>query len=175
MAHVITRSRVPARGRKREMQWLGGIVVDRATVAANSKVQSLVLSATGLALRPFTIIRMHMEVEWRSDQVAATEGPHGALGWAVVSEQASVTGVTAMPDPVLDANFDWFTWQGLISEFTFITAAGFQSGTGSRYKVDSKAMRKVGAADDMVMVVKNHDAANGAQLSVMGRVLIKLH
>ena len=55
------------------------------------------LSAIGLALRPFTLIRVRGIFTIASDQSAATETQVGALGVAVVSEQAASIGVTAVP------------------------------------------------------------------------------
>ena len=67
------------------------------------------LTAAELAKRPFTIIRTHLTFDVQSDQVAATEVQTGAMGMAVVSDQASALGVTAVPTPATDAASDlWY-------------------------------------------------------------------
>ena len=67
------------------------------------------LNAAALALRPFTIVRTRFLVSVVTDQVAADELVLGALGMAVVSDQAVAIGVTAVPTPITDMGSDlWF-------------------------------------------------------------------
>jgi len=158
----------------RQMVWLA-FEVDRQTVAANTQILSLVLNAAALALRPFTVVRTRAEILWTSDQQAATEGPFGAVGDIVVSDQASAAGAASVPDPLTDGDGDWFTYQPLIVKFQFASGVGFHPDAGAHFSIDSKAMRKVGINDDLITVVTNGDSTTGAEFSYVGRTLVKLH
>ena len=94
----------------------------------------------------------------------------------IVSEQARAAGAGSVPNVVNDADAPWFVWQGLIDSFQFATGTGFNGGdaAGKHYTVDSKAMRKVGVNEDMVLMVANVIAGDGALISVQGRFLMKL-
>ena len=153
--------------------WLG---VDTGVVAvvASTDVQTAVLSAGALAFRPFTILRTRIELEWFSDQASVTENAIGAWAMGVVSENASTIGITAVPKPNTDADYNWVAWQTLFTRFQFLDSTGFSPDAATRYVVDSKSMRKVGANDDIIFVVEN-EAAVGAQIFQGGRVLIQLH
>ena len=175
MARNFSRSQVHRVTRaKRTSQWLF-VDIQPAAVPAASKLLLGTLNAVGLSLRPFTIVRTHLEILWNSDQAAATEVQLGALGLMVVNDTAAALGVTGIPSPMSNADADWYTWQGLAGSFDFLSAVGFDAQTGRVFKVDSKAMRKVGADDDVVTMVENTHATTGAQISIMGRFLIKLH
>ena len=94
----------------------------------------------------------------------------------MVSEVAAAIGATAVPDVIDDADYDWFVYQGLLCEIRITgTVQGFQDPAGQAYVVDSKSMRKVGAADDIAVTVVNEDSAHGGQFSMVGRMLVKLH
>ncbi len=96
----------PVRGRapRRKSLWLdfAQVFTDRAAVPAASSVLLSSLNAAALALRPFTIVRTRGIAHMVSDQVIASETPFGALGFAVVSDQGSAIGVTAVPVPIPD-------------------------------------------------------------------------
>ncbi len=165
-----------ARPAKSSKVWLTGVFLDRQTVAANSRVLNLSLDAGGLLLRPFTVLRTRVDVLWNSDQAAITEMPIGALAFGVVNEVAAALGATAIPDAVSDANYDWFVHQGLLSLLKITgTVAGFQTPAGRQYVIDSKSMRKVGIADDLIVTTVNSDASVGAEISMAGRILVQLH
>ncbi len=130
------------------------------------------LNAAALALRPFTIVRTHLEIALRSDQAAAIETQTAALALAVVSDQASAIGVTALPTPITDMGSDlWFLYQLMFADESNLTD---RTRNGQFYSVDSKAMRKVEDGQDIVMVAEQA-ITNGVEVSVGGRLLIKLH
>ncbi len=158
----------------RQMVWFG-FDIDAVTVPFNTAVLVGVFDAAALALRPLTIVRSRLEVLWGSDQTAASEQPHGALGAMIVSDQASAAGAGSIPDPITNSDAPWFVYEPLIVRFEQLTAAGFESDAGFHVKVDSKAMRKVGNNEDIAIVAVNSDAAHGAVISITGRFLVKLH
>ena len=148
---------------------------------ASSGVAGGVLLNSGnaalLAFRPFTIVRTHLEVLIFSDQVAAQESQLGAIAGAVVSDEAVAIGVTAVPTPTTNANSDLFFFhQWLMNQFEFASGTGWQADAGTRYTIDSRAMRKVNDDQDVIIVSEmNGTASNGFTLLTAGRMLIKLH
>ncbi len=132
------------------------------------------LNAAALALRPFTIVRSHFLAMIRSDQAAAIERQVGAWGMAVVSDQATAVGVTAIPTPITDMGSDlWFTYQSLMAHHQEITD---RSEPVEIYKTDSKAMRKVDIGQDLVVVGELASGQSaGFILNLMGRMLVKVN
>ena len=175
---VARRSGLVLRGgrQRRETQWGELVTTESALTGAPTAVLVFSLSAAGLALRPFTIIRVRGVMHVRSDQAAATESYIGDFGMCVVSDQASAIGVTAVPTPFTDKQSDlWFVYEQIIDRIE----VGSGAGTGvpvntGRYKdIDSRAMRKVNGDQDMIGVVENE--VNGCNVIFSGRVLLKLH
>ena len=159
--------------------WIG-LGVGQTSIAGNTKALIGVLSAGALALRPFTILRSHLSIHVRSDQITAIETPFGAYGQMVVTDTAAALGVTAIPDPSAidgDADADWYLWSAFVTSF-FIDINGTDGigvmNNGVEYIIDSKAMRKVGPDDDDVMMIKNN-ASVGFNIITHGRQLIQLH
>ncbi len=164
----------PRRGPKRLTQWIA--IPFGATSVDNSAVLQLKLNASALLLRPFTVIRTHMEINIISDQTAAAEDYVAALGLCVVSDSASTAGVASVPTPITEADSDlWFVHQWMMNGFDFKDATGFQNGIGQRYVIDSRAMRKVNNDQDIVVVAEGDTAGEGALINSAGRMLVKLH
>ena len=164
----ITRSGV----KRRETVWFGATVLAN-TLASGTPVFVAALNAAGLALRPFTIVRSRGWSYVVTDQEAADEVQSAAVGLAVVSDQASAIGVTALPTPVTDSASDlWFVYDWNASDFRFGDATGFGK-VGNFREIDSKAMRKVEDGQDVVQVVEN--TGTGADFRIFVRMLVKLH
>ncbi len=166
-------------GQRRATEWGASSTPTVTTnLAANTVLLHQSFTQALLAeVTPATIVRVRGELWVKSDQVAATRTPFGAVGFAVVSEQARAAGVASVPDPSTDALSDlWFLHQFWATDFTFITAAGFQGGsTFTRYTFDSKAMRKIVDGNAIVIVIANSAAAGGIDFVMNFRVLFKLH
>jgi len=158
----------------RQFHWIG-ILVQEVAVAANSAVLIGVYNAAALALRPFTIVRERWQVQWNSDQAAVSELPHGAVGATIVSDEALTAGVASIPDPMTNGDAAWHVFQPLIVQLRFLSAIAFQADAGHQYEVDSKAMRKVGSNDGIAIVASNAHATHGAEITLLGRQLVKLH
>ena len=99
----------------------------------------------------------------------------GAFGLAFVTRVAQTLGVTGLPSPVTDANWDgWFVHQFFNQRFTISTAVGtVNSAFGDGFEVDSKAMRKFDGEDGLVMVAENANASHGFIIAPLIRFLIK--
>jgi len=144
------------------------------TLIASSKNLLSGLSAGALLLRPFTVLRTHMDFLFSSDQLGSGEAPRGQYGQIVVTDSASAIGVTAVPSPSANPEADWFVHQAMSVRFDFVSGVGFDGNAGRGYSVDSKAMRKVGPDDDIVAMF-TMDSAFGGILTNNGRRLIQLH
>ena len=160
--------------------WIGA-GVGQTSIAASSVTLVSTLFAGALLLRPFTILRSHLLISVRSDQAVASENTIGAYGNTVVTDTAAAVGVTAVPDPSGisgDPEADWYLWQALQNAFVVdingTEGIGMIGNNGVQYKVDSKAMRKVGP-DDNVVAVCTAEIANPFLLITQGRTLIQLH
>ncbi len=172
MARRVSRSRFVRLAPKTKL-WLGADLAV-STLPTNTHTMFATLDAASLALRTFTILRTRQSLLFRSDQTAADESPTGAYGVIVVKETASAIGATAVPGPIAEINSDFFIYQGMTSVFTFETAAGFESASGTRYEIDSKAMRKVLIDEDVTFNFEMRNVG-GALLNMEGRMLIQLH
>ncbi len=163
------------RGKSRETVWVG---LSPTTVVMTGLGGTIVfsLAAPGLALRPFTVVRSKISVYVRSDQEAAAELQMGAVAIAIVTDQASAIGVTAVPTPITDIDSDSFLLYG-----SFLNAQGTNTGAGSQVPsghqidFDSKAMRKVTESDDLIVVTEIDSTSAGVSLLITGRLLFKLH
>ncbi len=179
MARRVQRARF-TRPTPRTKMWIG-TGVGQTSIASSAKVLVATLSAGALLLRPFTILRTHMLLQVRTDQGTAIETVIASLGKTVVTDTAAALGVTAVPDPSAisgDPEADWYLWQAIVNTFWIdingTDGIGVDGNLGVQYMIDSKAMRKVGPDDDVVIVVSN-DSAVGFVMVTQGRMLIQLH
>ncbi len=178
MARRSPTGRFPAlrQGRRRESLWIGIQEGLGTYSAANVVILLNSLNAAALALRPFTIVRTRMWMVAQSDQTGAAEDWQVALGAAVVSDQASAIGVTAVPTPFTDLSSDlWFLYEVLAGEFTFVSGVGFETASGRAKDVDSKAMRKVEDGEDVIFVGEASSLSAGVKMTQGGRFLVKFH
>ena len=151
--------------------WIGAGFAEGAVSMGNNFLSTF--NAAALALRPFTILRTRLIINFQSDQVAASETTQGAFGKMVVSDQASGVGAIAIPGPVTNSDAPWYVYEPLISSLVFATAAAFIESAGITVSVDSKAMRKVGANETVVTMLELR-AAEGAFVLIEGRTLVEM-
>ncbi len=171
---VISRARTAP---KRLTEWQGIVGGPTAVTSLAAATSTLVFVNTAgeLAKRPYTIVRTRGRLWVRSDQSTGTEAPFGALGMAVINDQAITIGITAIPKPVSDAEFDqWFVWEPWAASVRFGSSVGFSEEFLS-YEIDSKAMRKVEEGESLVVVMENQAASHGAQFILQFRQLVKLN
>ncbi len=148
-------------------------VANTFTAAGGTLIGSL--NTAALAMRPFTVIRTHYEIQVVSDQAAAIENQAGALGTCVVSDQASDIGITAVPTPITDMGSDlWYQHNVFYGDESNLTD---RTRGESRMTVDSKAMRKVDIGQDISGVVEldTVGSTGGAIIRVVGRMLVKVN
>ena len=166
------------RSPSRQVAWASLVSTSATAVPGSSAV--LLASFTSAALvdgglSPGTLIRVRGLLTVYSDQIAANEIWHGAIGLAVVSDAARAAGIASLPTPITEANTDfWQTWRPYGGRFSFITGAGFEAQGATNYEIDSKAMRKIKPGDAIVLVAEQ-GAAVGSDLIVDMRLLFKYH
>ena len=155
-------------------QWIGVGLPIQTISSATTLIG--ILNAGALALRPFTIIRTHMMIDYSSDQLSAGEFTQGALGMQVVTDSAAAAGIGSVPTPLVDVTADFFVYKPLFSAVVFASSSGVREypGEANRFMVDSKVMRKVGLDDDIAITLEMR-AFLGALVATEGRMLVKLH
>jgi len=168
------RGRIVPRPAPRTMIWIGAGISHTVISSATTLISSL--NAAALALRPFTIIRTHLTIDFHSDQAIASETVMAVYTKQVVTEQAAAAGVGSVPSGVAEPDADFYVYKPIMFDFLFSTASGFVETRGqwSVATVDSKAMRKVGNNDDIATVLDIRAFA-GCHIAIEGRTLIKLH
>ncbi len=159
---------------RRLTAWIGFATSEVIIASASTAIFAFSLNAAALALRPFTITRTRLFWHCRSDQVAGSETWGASLGLAVVSDQASAIGITALPTPVTDIGSDlFFTFAENYGRFIIGTASSLEA--GRNVMIDSKAMRKVNDDQDVIMTLETLSFSVSALSIVSGRMLLKLH
>ena len=175
MGRIVTRTFRRGGRSVRQNLWIGLQFAQTSVTEGTTGVLLASMNAAALALRPFTIVRSRWAVHIETNQSAASEQYQGAIGAMVVSDQAAATGIGAIPKPLTNSDGDWFVHEPYAGSFTLGDATGFieSTGSGSLINVDSKAMRKVGNNEDLVIVAEG--ISNGVVIAMIGRVLVKLH
>jgi len=161
-------------GRRRLTEWFPSADVTAVTAlpAANA-ILSQSLVTTELARRPFTVVRVRGLIHVESDQTGANEIPFGALGFAVVTDQAIAAGGAALPTPITAEGSDkWFVWVPFVVSQLAGTGGNI---FGMNFDFDSKAMRKVQEGEDIAVMVENASALHGLSFIIKFRLLVKLH
>ncbi len=161
------------RGPRRLTAWTGlDSGTDKVAVAAASAVLLAAGAGAFLTQRPFTVTRSRGTILVANDQFAVPEEPQLILAIGVFSDTAVAAGVASLPDPVTNPDGDWFVFEDVP---TGILVDVDGNTLWRAYPFDSKAMRKVGLDENIAMIVANNSAADGAQILVTGRILLKLH
>jgi len=169
-----------ARGRigqrsDRQPVWFFIRVSTTAVAGGSTAVLLSTFNAAALLLRPFTIIRTHLLLQMSTDQSIASELFVGAYGMQVVTEQAAAAGIASVPTPISETDADFFVYQPVIDSFLFADATGIVEPSGIQYSIDSKAMRKVGINEDLSTTIESTSGSDGGLITVIGRMLVKLH
>jgi len=161
---------------RRQTSWVD-IAVTTTTFTATGGTILNSASADLLSKRPFTIIRLHLELLLISDQVAADEIQIGAIGLCVVSDQSAAAGVASVPTPVTDGSSDlWMMHKWFMDNFLRVGTPASAAHNAKTYTIESKSMRKVNDDQDILLVAELATGfSSGFTISVAGRLLIKEH
>ena len=170
MADRFANRRVIVRGgTKRATQWVASTV---ETAVTSLGAQTALLDQSFAFLEPATIVRIRGNLWVAGDQTSVREEAFGAIGFAVVSNEALAIGVTAVPLPISDQESDlWMLWQPWFTG-NVTSQVGNQ---WSQYPLESKAMRKVNDGNAIVVVIQSAQATFASEFLMEFRMLVKLH
>ena len=176
MAHTRGSQFRRSSGPKRKTNWLSGPLGSVGATAASS---SLFATAIQLTVPGRTLIRTRGELNVALSVITSALDGFGAVafGLAIVELNAFNVGITAMPKPFSDSDWDgWFWhWQGsLFGPSATVTNAGGPANV--RIPIDSKAMRKWKQFDVMVAIMEVATEVGAAVLTAKlnTRILVKL-
>ena len=176
MANRVIRSPravVAGGGAKRQTSWFQFLPASSTETAVGGTI-FFSLNAAALALRPFTIVRTRFMGMVVSDNAAGAEQQVGAVGVAVVSDQAVAAGITAVSTPITEMGSDlWFVHELFMGVGSIASAVGNNGAWQTR--IDSKAMRRVDIGQDLVVVAEFSAAGGGFTYTLGGRMLVKIN
>jgi len=172
-----SRGRLPTRGSRRQTGWEEGPGGDLAPELFTASSSVILGSGVAALSDGLTVVRLRGELQaYMTAVVAANDGYSCAVGACIVSNDAFAIGVTAVPTPIED--MDWNGWLyhrffHVHSVSTAVTAT--DSSLVLRFEVDSKAMRKIAVNETLCMVMEVLERGT-ASLSVWfdSRILLKL-
>ncbi len=98
----------------------------------------------------------------------------GAIGCCVVREEARLVGASAVPQPFTGADEEMWLYHQFFAE-VFDDRSDSDLRLTTHYKVDSKAQRKVSDGDAIIFTSQGAGLADGFDVNVMVRMLLKLH
>ena len=163
---------------RRKVSWEFG---PRSTAFQGISSSSALLLGSGAQVLAdaLTLVRLRGEFAYQLRSAAAElDGYHGAFGIGVVQEEAFAVGITAVPTPITDADWDgWIYWQPIAAQ-AYTDAEVLNTGgalIGSRRIVDTKSMRKLNLGDVIIAVVEATEIGTAVlHVHFDCRVLLKL-
>ena len=169
---------VPARGRapKRLVSWVGSANQGYTAVGAGAKIiqQSFPLDASVFA-PDATIVRTRGMYSVRPQAYSAQLDIIGAFGMGIVSDESFAVGASAMPGPWSNPEWEgWFVWETFAFRYEE-TSGVLDNSFPASYQMpfDSKAMRKIGSGQTMVVIAQSEASAH--TISINFRQLYKSH
>ena len=124
-----------------------------------------------------TIIRLRGFVELNLTQaVTIGDGFAGALGIGIVSAAAFAVGVTAVPTPITEVEWEGWLWHQYFNLHSAVATAAMTGSAGIlRLMIDSKAMRKIDTEETIYAALEVTETGGGNMIVRLGtRMLIKL-
>ena len=144
---------------KRQVQWVGHADQGYVSVASGAKVLIESFSPEASNMTRPTIVRSRGAVSHRFAAVTADVAYVGSIGWGIVSEDAFAAGVASIPGPESDPDWSgWYVWRSFAETFEFNDATGGLY-TSRTIEIDSKAMRKMGTNERLVVVAESQSGA----------------
>ena len=180
MANIRTarRSGLVLRGgvNRRETMWSRTTFVRTTVTAPDTAVVQFSFATVITDLEPFTIVRTRGFIHLSSDQTANSESQEIAFGIAVISQQASAIGVTAVPTPVNDSSSDlFFVYETMTNQMLLSSAVGIIAPAGVGRTFDSKAQRKMEDGTNLNAVIESGPNGTGQIFTSQVSFLLKLH
>ena len=157
-----------SRGLRQRKHWhaVGDVIVSMTTTAT-----AILGSFTASGAEPFTVLRMTGAVAAAPRGAAVDlEAAAITLGVGIVSSDALAVGATAMPDPAGEPDYPWLWW------YPMLLLSGNASDTVGAYprgwniNVESKAMRKVGPRQSLVLLAEYVGLTGTSDYDVVGSI-----
>ncbi len=169
----MARGRVVRRsGPRRKSIWIAPALATYVGVAGGGATLISSFDPDAAGLPSPTIVRTRGFVSVQPTSVAADLEITGAMGIGIVSDQAFIAGVASIPEPFTDADWDgWYVHQMFNYKFQFSDATGFNFPRWD-FEIDSKAMRKIGPNETIVVVAESF--TGGMDIAISHRTLLKL-
>ena len=156
------RGRILTRGgrKNRQTTWVAPADQNTVSVASGASVIIGSFAPDDAGMLHPTIVRVRGEVSIRPNSFGADVAISGAFGMAIVSDDAFAAGTASIPRPFDDAEWGgWFVWQSFSNHVESIDQTGVVFPGSISYQVDSKAMRKVGENETMVLMCESQSGA----------------
>ena len=174
----MARSRGLSRGNarsRRKTSWDGG-PGGTPTGLISSSVSSILGAGAVADEDGMTLVRVRGECSLMLASAASDgDGFIGALGIGIVTSEAFAIGITAMPTPLIDDDWNGWLWHQFFSVRVPVAAGIGSQSSEVRYVVDSKAMRKL-RLGDVIFFAQESSEIGVATMHMMAdtRVLVKL-
>ena len=159
---------------KRLVAWGFGPDILNQLVTASTKL----LGSTSIVLvsPPATLVRVrgyvHLGLETTS---AVSSGFAGAVGLALVNDDAFSQGINSLPGPFSDPNYSWI-WHSFfdVRSLTATHADAVNApGMDQRLDLDSKAMRKWNGTQTLILMLEaSETGASNLRVNADSRILI---
>jgi len=139
-----------------------------------SGTQAIISTLTDAS--PVTVLRSRGHILVKGTPDATSDSGVVGLGIIVVGDAAAVVGGASVPGPLTDGSGPWI-WHAIVPLAAGQAAlAGDDIGSFARVDVDSKAMRKLGIAEQLVLVGQVGSGNSYASVSVIGGIrVLALH
>jgi len=158
---------------KRQVTWVGPAAQGAVNVASTGATLLSFFSPSDAGLTKATVVRTRGAVTISPQVFSADVIIHGAYGEGIVSDQAFAAGISSVPEPFTEADWDgWFVWRSFTLELAVADATGKILPAQLTFEVDSKAMRKVGDGETLITVAESFLGA--FKISSHTRTLFKL-
>jgi len=166
------RRRFVSSGPKRQNQWVAPAAQAYLSVGSTNSVIIASFTPDAQGLNHPTVVRTRGQVSIKLPTYAADANVVGAFGVGIVTEQAFNAGQASIPETFDEADWGgWFVWRSFSLHYESITAASSFIASWE-FEVDSKAMRKVGPNDTIVLMASSQVGA--FDISMPLRMLLKL-
>ena len=149
-------------GRRADYEWAG------TEIALTGLATTTVFQAVATVGVASTIMRIRGRLHMAITAILGVGRTTAVLGLIIASDDAVGVGATALPDPLLDADAEWI-WLGSMEVVGFSATLAEQGGAGlDHLEVDTKAMRKVKANEQIVLVVNPGQPTAGVTAAIDG-------
>ena len=162
-------------GKRRPTNWQGSLV-DFANITVGTAQAATIVTEAILEGHPNpTIVRIRGELLCSAD-AGASDLSFGEVivGMMLVDDKALAAGIASLQTPATDIGSDWIYWDCFTIGSGASGSVELSDIATNRHVVDSKAMRKVGSNQALIMVVEVNTCEGTTIANLCGAVRILL-